>query len=157
MTAVTAYAATGSLALSARLAHCDPASVHTWVADSPERLEEIRKALQRELMPEMVAAARRYLRIILDADPEVKTARDVQSAAVVLGILVDKARLLLGLPDRVEVYGAIEHSFSTLSERQQEVAERERQLREQFGPVLEAEFRVREASEAAGDGEHYVK
>lgn len=158
LAALAAYAATSSSTEASKTIGVAEQTVCRWVADSPEALERIRRDMQAEFMPEIVEIGRvLLLKLAGVKDLPMATARDAQSLAVVFGILVDKARLLLGLPDRVELYGSIEHSFSTLSERQREVAERERALREQFGPVLEAEFRVREASEAAGDGEHYVK
>lgn len=106
--AVTAYAMTNNMAEASRLTGVSDNSIATWVADSPETLERIRQALQREFVPELVALGRVLLAKLADVKSvPVATARDAQSLAVTFGILVDKMAQLLGISDKIELSGGV--------------------------------------------------
>lgn len=144
--ALTAYAMTNSSTDASKIALVDETTICRWVADSPESLERIRQALQKEFVPELVDLGRvLLLKLASVKDVPVTTARDAQSLAVTFGILVDKMAQLLGIRDQIELSGGVLVAVAPtdLDARIRALQERQAAMRSQ---IIDVEFRPHEPS-----------
>jgi hypothetical protein len=129
--ALTAYAMTNSMMDAERLTGVDNSTVSRWVADSPESLERIRRALQEAFVPDLVELGRVLLQRLADIKTiKVTTARDAQSLAVTFGIIVDKLAQLLGIKEQIELSGGVLVAVAPadLEARERLLGERKRAL-----------------------------
>jgi hypothetical protein len=129
--AITAYAMTNNYNEASRITGCNNEAISKWVADSPEALERIRRALQEEFVPELVQLGRVLLGRLAEAkNVPVTTARDAQSLAVTFGIIVDKLAQLLGIKEQIELSGGVLVAVAPadLEARERLLGERKRAL-----------------------------
>jgi transposase len=129
--AITAYAMTNNASEASKLVGVSDNTINKWVADSPESLERIRRALQEEFVPELVELGRVLLQKLSSVkDVPVSTARDAQSLAVTFGIVVDKMAQLLGIKEQIELSGGVLMAVAPadLETRERLLGERRRAL-----------------------------
>jgi hypothetical protein len=143
--AITTALLSGSTTVGGKVAGVEPSAISRWIADSPERVEQIRLEMQKLLLPGIMDAAKGYLSKLIQAAGEdgieIKSAKDARDAATAFGILLDKARIVLGIPERVEHFGTIQHNVRDLRALERDLRERERLLREEFGDVVDVEVK----------------
>ncbi len=143
--AIAAYVATNSAEQAAQVAGVSGDSVLRWIAERPEDIERLRIELQKQLLPGIIDAIKGFLIKLIEAAGEngieIKSAKDSRDAAIAFGTLIDKARIILGIPDRVEHSGTIMHDINDLQARQRELEGRRRALMAEFGEIVDVEVR----------------
>ncbi len=130
--ALATYAMTGNCAEAERVTGVDDATIAKWVARSPEDVQRIRQQLQARFVPKLLDLEGLLLTKLGEAQNVVMaTGRDVQAMAIAAGIILDKAALLLGIANRVEIEETmnVNVTFPDLDAKLRSIDERKRQLR----------------------------